>query len=307
MQTLTRRGFHALLTGIAGSMTLPAGWAQTGTAGAAALAAPPTAPVGRAPDAVWGSGPQVFTLATGSPGELGLLEVLARDFARRHDATMRWYKAGSGQAMAMLKNRQVDMVLAHAPAAERQAVADGWATGRVLIGSNEFWILGPREDPAQVVQARDAADAFRRIQDAGATFVSRGDNSGTHQKELQIWKAAGRDPQAAKRIVTKDFMTASMKRANDEGAYFLTDSSTYIVERANMPRLQRLFRGGEMLANPYHTLYLSEPTAGAATARRFGEWLSGDEVQALLRRFGQDRFGEPMYNDAAATARMLAP
>jgi tungstate transport system substrate-binding protein len=301
--TLNRRGFHALLAGTAGWMTLPAVRAQPTSGGGAAAA---LQPVGRAPDAVWGSGAQVFTLATGSPGELGLLEVLARDFARRHDATMRWYKAGSGQAMAMLRNRQVDMVLAHAPAAERQAVAEGWATGRVLIGSNEFWILGPREDPAQVAQALDAVEAFRRIQDAGATFVSRGDNSGTHQKELQIWKAAGRDPLATKLIVTKDFMTASMKRANDEGAYFLTDSSTFIVERANMPRLQRLLRGGELLANPYHTLYLSEPTTGSATARRFGEWLGSEEVQALLRRFGQERHGEPMYNDAATTARLLA-
>lgn len=266
-----------------------------------------TQPLTRAPDAVWGSGPDAFSLATGSPGELGLLEVLATDFAKTHNATVRWFKAGSGQAMTLLKNRQVDMVLAHAPPAERQAVAEGWATGRVLIGSNEFWILGPLDDPARVAQASDAADAFRRIQDSGAKFVSRGDHSGTHQKELQVWKAAGRSPEYPGQVVTKDFMTASMKRANDEGGYFLTDSSTFIAERRNMPNLKRVFRGGEMLANPYHTLYPTEPTPGAATAHRFGEYLQGDAVQALLRDFGRDRHGEPMYNDAAATAKMLAP
>jgi tungstate transport system substrate-binding protein len=273
----------------------------------AALAAPAAAQDGKplAPTAVWGSGPNVFSLATGSPGELGLLEQLATEFAASHDATVRWFKAGSGQAMKLLQARQVDMVLAHAPPAERQAVADGWATGRVLIGSNEFWLLGPAADPAGVAGAGDAMDAFRRIQDSGAKFVSRGDNSGTHQKENELWQAAGRQSAYPGLIVTKDFMTASMRRANDEGAYFLTDSSTFIAERANMPRLRVLLRGGEILTNPYHTLYLALPTPGAATARQFGAWLATERVQAQLRDFGRARYGEPMYLDAAATARLV--
>lgn len=257
------------------------------------------------PDAVWGSGPNTFSLATGSPGELGLLEVLAVDFAKSHNATISWFKAGSGQAMRLLQERKVDMVLAHAPPAERKAVADGWANGRRLIGSNEFWILGPAEDPAKLAAASDAADALRRILDSGAKFVSRGDNSGTHQKENEIWKAAGRTPGSAGLIVTKDFMTASMRRANDEGAYFLTDSSTFIVERRNMPKLKLVFRGGEILANPYHTLYLTDPTPGAVTARKFGEYLASERVQALMRDFGKEKYGEPMYNDAATTARIV--
>ena len=267
---------------------------------------PPAQAQTRQPDAVWGQGPNRFSLATGSPGELGLLEVLARDFAAQADATVVWYKAGSGQAMKLLQERQVDMVLAHAPPAERKAVADGWATGRRLIGSNEFWILGPASDPAGIASARDAAEAFVKMQDRQAKFVSRGDNSGTHQNENEIWKAAGRTPGGPQHIVTRDFMTASMRRANDEGAYFLTDSSTFIAERHNVPQLRLLFRGGAMLANPYHTLYLSEPTAGAATARRFGDYLVSEKVQALLRVFGKDRYGEAMYNDATATARVVA-
>lgn len=257
------------------------------------------------PDAVWGNGTNKFSLATGSPGELGLLEVLANDFAKSHDATVTWYKAGSGQAMRLLQDRKVDMVLAHAPAAERKAVADGWAKGRNLIGSNEFWILGPVNDPAKIAFAVDAADAFKRIQDSGAKFVSRGDNSGTHQKENEIWKVAGRTPDGATLIITKDFMTASMKRANDEGAYFLTDSSTFIVEQKNMPKLQMLLRGGPILANPYHTLYLSEPTDGATTAQKFGEYLASEKVQALLRDFGKQQYGEAMYNDAKTTAKVI--
>ena len=257
------------------------------------------------PSAVWGNGQNKFSLATGSPGELGLLEVLANDFAKTHDASITWYKAGSGQAMRLLQERKVDMVLAHAPPAERKALADGWAKGRNLIGSNEFWILGPANDPAKIASAPDAVDAFKRIQDSGSKFVSRGDNSGTHQKENEIWKVAGRTPDSSILIITKDFMTASMKRANDEGAYFLTDSSTFIVERKNMPKLQKLFRGGPMLANPYHTLYLTEPTSGAETAKKFGEYLASEKVQALLRDFGKQQHGEAMYNDAKATALII--
>jgi tungstate transport system substrate-binding protein len=257
------------------------------------------------PTAVWGNGQNKFSLATGSPGELGLLEVLATDFAKTHDATVSWYKAGSGQAMRLLEERKVDMVLAHAPPAERKAVADGWAKGRNLIGSNEFWILGPANDPAKIATATDAVDAFKRIQDSGSKFVSRGDNSGTHQKENEIWKVAGRTPDSSMLIITKDFMTASMKRANDEGAYFLTDSSTFIVERKNMPKLQKLFRGGPILANPYHTLYLTEPTLGAATAKKFGDYLATEKVQALLRDFGKQQYGESMYNDAVATSKVI--
>lgn len=257
------------------------------------------------PSAVWGNGQHQFSLATGSPGELGLLEVLANDFAKTHDATVTWYKAGSGQAMRLLEERKVDMVLAHAPTAERKALANGWAMGRNLIGSNEFWIVGPASDPAKIASATDAADAFKRIQDSGSKFVSRGDNSGTHQKENEIWKAAGRSPDNATLIITKDFMTASMKRANDEGAYFLTDSSTFIVERTNMPKLKKLFRGGPILANPYHTLYLTEPTAGADTAKKFGAYLASEKVQALLRDYGKQEHGEAMYNDAKATALVI--
>ena len=283
---------------------------------AAALAAcstPPTAPAGapmapvavRQPDAIWGSGPNVFSLATGSPGELGLLEALATDFARSHNATVKWFKAGSGQAMKLLQERKVDMVLAHAPPAERKAVADGWGTGRSLIGSNEFWVVGPADDPARIAAATDVVDAFKRIQDSGAKFVSRGDNSGTHQKESEVWRVAGRSPGGMAYIVTKDFMTASMRRANDEGGYFLTDSSTFIAERRNMPKLKLLFKGGEMLLNPYHTLYLTQPSPGAATARQFGAFLATERVQALMRDFGRTQYGEAMYNDAIATAKVV--
>ena len=148
------------------------------------------AAAGGQPTAVYGAGADQFSLATGSPGELGLLKVLAETFGKQHNARMAWFKAGSGVSMKLLKDRQVDMIMVHAPAAEKQAVQDGWATKRILIGSNEFFIVGPAADPAKIAEAKTVVEAYRRIAAARAKFFSRGDNSGTHKKEMDLWKKA---------------------------------------------------------------------------------------------------------------------
>ena len=162
----------------------------------------------------YGQGAQQFSLATGSPGELGLLKVLAAAFTPETNTTLVWKKAGSGKSIKMLKDKEVDMIMVHAPAAEKQAVQEGWATQRTLIGSNEFYLVGPASDPAKISQAKNAVDAYARIAQAKAKFFSRGDNSGTHKKEMSIWEKAGITPSGDWYIVTKDFMTATLKRAD---------------------------------------------------------------------------------------------
>ena len=134
-------------------------------------------------DGTYGSGQNQFTLATESPDELGLVQVLGEAFSSRADVTPLWKKAGSGESMKALKEKTVDLIMVHAPAAEKTAVKEGWAVKRTLIGSNEFFIVGPPHDPAQVASAKSAVDAYTRIATAKAKFFSRGDNSGTHQKE----------------------------------------------------------------------------------------------------------------------------
>ena len=107
--------------------------------------------------ATYGTGRNRFSLATGSPGELGLLKLLAEEFARRADAQMVWVKAGTGASLKLLQEKKVDMVMVHAPAQVDKAIADGWATGKTLIGSNEFYIVGPKGDPAAIARAESAA------------------------------------------------------------------------------------------------------------------------------------------------------
>jgi len=247
----------------------------------------------------YGRGSRVFRLATGSPGELGLLRVLGEAFAASNDARLDWLKAGSGESLDMLKAGQADMIMVHAPAAEKKALADGWATRRVLIGSNEFFIVGPDGDPAKVAAATGAVDAYRRIALAKAKFFSRGDDSGTHGKELGIWRLAQIEPAGEWYVVTRDFMTATLARANAEQGYFMTDSSTWAAEKKNVPGLGVLFSGDKVLVNTYHTLVApSGTTPGAAVAAAFVDFVTSSEGQRIIRTFGIEQCGAPLYNDA---------
>lgn len=247
----------------------------------------------------YGDGPAKFSLATGSPGELGLLKNLAESFNADKKFSLCWVKAGSGESLKLLKDKQVDMIMVHAPAAEKKAVADGWATKRTLIGSNEFFIVGPPSDPAKVAESRDAADAFSRIANAKALFFSRGDNSGTHKKEMDAWKNAGIQPSGDWYKVTKDFMMATLKKANDDKGYFMTDSSTWVAANKKLPNLKILFRGDKFLVNTYHALAQpSGATPGAGAAAQFIDFVASPKGQEIIRDYGKNLHGEGLYNDA---------
>jgi len=249
---------------------------------------------------VYGSGIHEFSLATGSPGELGLLKVLAETFAKQENAKMHWIKAGSGKSMQLLKDKKVDIIMVHAPAAEKQAVQTGWATKRTLIGSNEFFIVGPPKDPAKIAEAKSAADAYGRIAKAKAKFFSRGDNSGTHKKEMDIWKQVGSQPWGGWYVVTKDFMTATLERANREGGYFMVDSSTWVAEKKKVTHLKILFKGDKLLINTYHALCQpAGATKGAAIAAKFIDFVASPAGQQIISGYGKDKYGEGLYNDAA--------
>ena len=255
----------------------------------------------------YGHGPRTLAVATGSPGELGLLRPLAEGFAGQYDATVLWHKAGSGRSLELLRLQQVDAIMVHAPAAESDAVSAGWAAGRTLIGCNEFYIVGPAADPAGIRAATSAADSYRMIARAGASFLSRGDNSGTHKKEMAIWRAAGVSPDGPWYVETGDFMRATLQRANAEKAYFMTDSSTWIATRKRLPNLRVLFRGDPVLVNVYHAL--CQPpgaTPAADLAAKFVAFLASDKAQQIIRTFGRDEHGEAMYMDAAYATRFAS-
>ena len=251
-------------------------------------------------EAIYGQGNKSFKLATGSPGELGLLQALGEAFDKKEGARLIWIKAGSGASLNLLKTQQVDMIMVHAPEAVNKAIAEGWATDRTLIGSNEFYIVGPKNDPANIKIATSGADAYSKIAKAQAKFISRGDKSGTHQKEMDIWKKAGITPEGNWYIITNDFMTASLKRANAENAYFMSDSSTWVAEKDVAPNLQILYRGDKFLVNTYDALGApSGKTSDRDIAVKFIQFVASDEGQAIIRNYGKSQYKEPLYNDAA--------
>ncbi|MBI4862431.1 MAG: substrate-binding domain-containing protein [Candidatus Riflebacteria bacterium] len=252
-------------------------------------------------DGVYGSGKLQLVLATGSPGELGLVEALSVAFARKADVTVKWKKAGTGSGLRLLKQKKIDLILAHDPAAEKAAVQEGWAARRELVGSNEFWIVGPVADPARIASAITADAALRKIAAKQARFFSRGESSGTHERELLIWKAAKISPSGAWYRPTKSFMKETLKRASDEQGYTITDNSTWLMEEASRRDLKVLFRGGPLLLNSYHALCRPGTDDHARTASRFIDFMVSPEGQAVVGEYGKARFGLPLYNDAART------
>jgi tungstate transport system substrate-binding protein len=249
--------------------------------------------------ATYGSGSRELILATGSPGELGLLKALAEAFADKAETRVLWYKAGSGQSLELLHRKEVDVVMMHSPQAEQIAVSQGWAVRRTLVGSNEFYIVGPADDPAGVRSAGTAAQAYRKIDERRAKFFSRADNSGTHKREMAIWRQAGIAPEGPWYIPTHEFMMATLLRANAQKGYFMTDSSTWIVGKKNTPCLRLLFKGDPVLVNVYHAL--CQPggaTPGAELAGEFVDFLASEEAQQIIRTYGVKQYGQPLYQDA---------
>jgi tungstate transport system substrate-binding protein len=259
-------------------------------------AAADSAPVA---DAVYGVSGPVLRLATGSPGELGLVRELAARFGDEEPIRLEWYKAGSGAALELLKRGQADLIMVHAPEAEQAAVAAGWAARRTPIGGNAYYLVGPPKDPAGIRESLDALDALRRIASSKSSFLSRGDQSGTHRRELALWEEAGITPDWSGYSESGEFMAASLRRAEVEGAYFLTDNSTWAALQEELPGLASLYSGDPRLVNVYHGLLAPDGPA-ASLADRFLRFLEGPAGQAIVGDFGRAQFGAPLYLDTTA-------
>jgi molybdate/tungstate transport system substrate-binding protein len=235
-----------------------------------------------------------------------LLEALAVPFCKDNDCRLVWYKKGSGAALDFLKAGRCDVIMVHAPVAEQRAVAEGWACDRTLIGANRFFIVGPQDDPAGIVKAQSVPEAYQRIARARARFYSRGDNSGTHKRELAIWRLAGITPTGDWYVVTHAFMGPTLLQADRQPGYFMTDNSTYYVKQAQLKHLVPLFEGDPLLNNVYHALRPNAekyPGRANALARRFIAFVASPAGQAIIRNFGKQKYGRPLYRDAAAAVR----
>ena len=241
--------------------------------------------------------PPVILSTTTSTQDSGLLDVLVPLFERQTGYTVKTVSVGTGQALALAAKGEADVALVHAPAAEKKYVADGKLLNRRLVMYNDFVLIGPADDPARVKATARAADAFKAIAAARARFVSRGDSSGTHAVERHLWKLAGVEPRGEWYIESGQGMGATLGIANDRSAYTLTDRATYLAfaKRVTLPIV---VQGDTPLLNVYSVMEVNPangPRVNAAGGRAFADFMVSPAAQDVVRTFGVDRFGQPLF------------
>lgn len=238
--------------------------------------------------------------STTSMYDTGLLDALVPDFeALRPGVKVEVFAVGSGEALALGRRGDVDLVLVHSPAAEERFVAEGYGYDRRTFARNDFVLAGPASDPAGV-RGLGVVDAFRRIAGAGARFVSRGDDSGTHVRERRIRDAAGLAAGWDGYEEVGQGMSAALLIAGERDAYVLTDRATLVSLAGDVP-LVPLVEDDPLLENLYSVIQV-RGAANPDDARAFADWLREPETLDRLGRFGADRFGAPLFRPVAPTA-----
>ena len=245
--------------------------------------------------------------ATTSLQDTGLLDELVAAFETESGyrvAAITPIVAGSGQVLELARRGEVDVVLTHSPAAEKQFIAEGQGIDRRPVMENEFLVVGPRDDSAGISDALTPAQAFARIAQGGHTFISRGDGSGTHMRELTIWQEAGIDPHG--RPWYQESATAQGQNlliASDKAAYTLVDSATFRVFQDRV-QLADLFVDEEA-PNVYSVIRVNpekHPGVNADAAQAFADFLTSPEGQRLIADFGVEEYGESLFIPTATPA-----
>lgn len=242
--------------------------------------------------------PKSLTLATTtSTQDSGLLDVLLPRFREQTEIEVKVVAVGSGQALELGRRGDADVLLTHAPAAEEQFMDEGWGQDRRPVMHNDFVLVGSKSDPAAVEGETSIVAAFTRIAEREAVFVSRGDESGTHQKEKEVWKSAGREPQGDWYVQGGAGMAQVLRIAHEKQAYTLADRGTYLALRKEL-ELVVVCEGDPLLKNAYAVIVVSShkhPHVNAAAAGQFADFLTSPSTKQLIAEFGVNKFGEPLF------------
>jgi tungstate transport system substrate-binding protein len=240
----------------------------------------------------------IILATTTSTQDSGLLDVLLPVFEKKTGYFVKTIAVGSGQAMAMGQKGEADVLLVHSPAAEKKFIADGFGINRKIIMHNDYIIVGSSEDPAKIKGTKSTPEAFKKIASAAALFLSRGDNSGTHAKENDVWKAAGIKPEGQKWYQQTGLgMGQTLNVANEKKGYTLADRGTYLSLKKNL-KLDILMEGDAILLNVYHVIEVNPvkwPKANAAGAKAFSDFMVAKETQEMIRTYGVEKFGSPLF------------
>jgi tungstate transport system substrate-binding protein len=259
----------------------------------------PSAPVEPA-EPVAPANPTLILATTTSTQDSGLLDVLVPMFQDQTGYTVQTIAVGTGAALAMAQEGNADVLLVHAPASEIRLMESGDCMDRFLVMHNDFVIVGPAADPAGIQGNAVAADAFGMIAAAEASFISRGDDSGTNKKELSIWSNTDYEPNTDKPawyVESGQGMGATLVIASEKGAYTMTDRATYLANQENL-ELEILMEGDAVLLNVYHVMTVNPEKWEAVNydgGLAFANFMIDPATQDVIREFGVDEFGQPLF------------
>jgi len=239
----------------------------------------------------------LLLVSTTSTQDSGLLDVVLPAFTEKTGYNVQLIAVGSGQALKIGQEGNADVILLHSPAAEKEFMANGFGIDRRLVMHNDFVIVGPPSDPAQI-RDKTPVEALKEIFAARVTFVSRGDESGTHVKELALWKNAELDPTSQDwYLETGQGQGATLSIASEKGGYGLTDRGTFLAYRSNVD-LEILVGGDPFLLNVYHVLTVNPerwPSVNLEGAKAFADFITSPEGQKIIGEFGVREYGQPLF------------
>jgi tungstate transport system substrate-binding protein len=258
-------------------------------------AAPQPTPVLRT-----GNDKDLILATTTSTQDSGLLDVLVPMFQEQTGYQVKTVSVGTGAALALGARGEADVVLVHAPASEVQWMAQGNGTERLLVMHNDFLIVGPTEDPAKIKGETDALAALKRIVDAKAPFVSRGDNSGTQQLELSLWQKGGIEPKGQPWYIESGTgMGQTLTIADQRQAYTISDRATWLAFTARI-QLPIMVERDPVLLNVYHVMPVNPAKfanvpINAAGGKAFADFMVAPETQKVIGEFGKDKYGDALF------------
>ncbi len=248
------------------------------------------------------SGNVLILASTTSTRDSGLFDEIIPEFERQTDYNVKAIAVGSGAALKMAERGDADVLLVHSPDAEQEFMAAGHGVDRRLVMYNDFVIVGPSSDPAGVRGMESARQAFQAIADRGSLFISRGDESGTHRRELSLWQGAGLDPSGRSWYQEAGVgMGQALLVASDKSAYTLSDRGTYLRLSERLG-LEVLVEGDAELLNIYHVIRVNPERHGGLNvegAKAFADFLVSSETQQMIGTLGVEKFGQPLFFPAA--------
>ena len=280
-------------------------WAVVSLAAALALAAcsgttssPASPTTGTTTSAPAPATPALILATTTSTQDSGLLDTLVPAFEKATGYQVKTVAVGTGQALAMGQQGNADVLLVHAPASETTFMDGGYGVDRRLVAHNYFLVVGPTADPAGIGTAKTATEAFTKIAAAKATFVSRGDGSGTETKELAIWGKVGVTPKGqAWYLQSGQGMGATLQIASQKQAYTLTDNATFTANAAKL-KLASLVKGDPFLLNVYHVISVNPakwPKVNSVGAKAFADFVTSSAGQKVIAGFGKAKYGQALF------------